>query len=206
MTNAVVIKNTTEGKPNYMTDINISLNRRRFLSGLTAMMGSSFIAVNAGPIEAALAYQSGARGKVLTKEQLEIVKLVGEIIIPQTDTPGAIAADVHGFIDYMLADFMTKKDRTEFLSGLDNFDAKAGGFTKLSAGDQYDFVERMDKKAFARGANQKTYAFYRSLKDWVTTGFFSSEAGMTQTGTYHPLPGPMREVTRQEWLEYKGWA
>ncbi len=94
-----------------MTDINFPLNRRRFLAGLTAMMGSSFIAVNAGPIEAALAYQSGARGKILTKVQLQIVKLVGEIIIPKTDSPGAIAADVHGFIDYMLADFMAKKEK-----------------------------------------------------------------------------------------------
>ena len=115
-----------------MKELTITLNRRRFLAGLTAMMVSSFIAVNAGPIEAAFAYQSGARAKVLTSKQLEIIKLVGEIIIPQTDTPGAIAADVHGYIDYMLAEFMTKKERTTFLTGLNSFDAqankKAGGF------------------------------------------------------------------------------
>ena len=189
-----------------MMEINKPMNRRRFLAGLTAMMGASFVAINASAIEAAVAYQSGARAKILTSKQLDIVKLVGEVIIPKTDTPGAIAADVHGFIDYMLAEFMTKKDRTTFLTGLDSLDAKAGGFLQLSADDQHDFVERMDKKAYARGANKKTYAFYRSLKDWVTTGFFSSEAGMTQTGTYHPLPGPMREVSRQEYLEYHGWA
>ncbi len=193
-----------------MKELTITLNRRRFLAGLTAMMGSSFIAVNAGPIEAAFAYQSGARAKVLTSKQLEIIKLVGEIIIPQTDTPGAIAADVHGYIDYMLAEFMTKKERTTFLTGLNSFDAqankKAGGFLTLSADEQHDFIEELDKAAFARGTNKEKFAFYRSLKDWVTTGFFTSEAGMTQTGTYHPLPGPMREVTHQEWLEWHGWA
>ena len=90
--------------------------------------------------------------------------------------------------------------------GLAQANKKAGGFLTLSADEQHDFIEELDKAAFARGANKEKFAFYRSLKDWVTTGFFTSEAGMTQTGTYHPLPGPMREVTHQEWLEWHGWA
>ena len=189
-----------------MTRKNITLDRRSFVVGLTAMMGASFVASNAVAIDAAVAYQSGARAKVLTKKQLEMVKLIGEIIIPETETPGAIAADVHGFIDYMLAEFMTVQAREDFLSGLDSLDAKAGGFLALSGDAQQNFVAQMDKDAHASGADTKTYGFYKSLKGWVTTGYFTSEPGMTQTREYRPLPGPMREVTRQEWLEYNGWA
>jgi len=186
-----------------MADIN--LNRRRFVTGLTAMMGASFVSLNAGAIDAAVAFQSGARAKILTSSQLELVKLIGEIIIPQTDTPGAIATDVHGYIDYMVADFMTVKAQKAFIKGLDELDNKAGGFLKLDATSQEAFVAELDKKAYSKGG-KTTYGFYRSLKAWVTTGFFTSKEGLTEAGAYNPLPGPLREVTRQEWLEVNGWA
>lgn len=188
-----------------MTRKNMTLDRRSFVVGLTALMGATFVANNTVAIDAAVAYQSGARSNILTKKQLEMVKLIGEIIIPETNTPGAIAADVHGFIDYMLAEFMTAEARKGFLCGLDSLDARAGGFLTLSEDAQQSFVAQIDKDAYARGASRKAYGFYKSLKGWVTTGFFTSEAGMTEAGKYHPLPGPLHEVTRQEWLEYNGW-
>jgi hypothetical protein len=187
-----------------MSQPNETLNRRRFLAGLTAAMGSSFVAKHALAVDASLAYQSGARAKVMTGRQLELVKQIGEIIIPETDTPGAIAADVHGYIDYMLAEFMTEEARDDFLAGLERIDAQAGGFLELSSDEQSAFVEQMDTAAYSKDS-KKTHSDYRSLKSWVTTGFFTSEAGMTEAGIYRPLPGPMVEVTRQEWLAYNGW-
>ena len=189
-----------------MTLENISVSRRKFVAGLTAIMGTSFVANYAGAIDAAVAYQSGARAKFFTTKQLEMVKLIGEIIIPQTNTAGAIAADVHGYIDYMVADFMTTKAQKKFLSGLEQLDAKADGFLKLSATAQQDFIAELDKKAYAKKVDKKKYEFYRSLKGWVTTGYFTSKAGMTEARAYTPLPGPLREVTRQEWLAFNGWA
>jgi len=188
-----------------MIEENTSVSRRKFVVGLTAIMGTAFVANYAGAIDAAVAFQSGARAKILTYKQLEIVKLIGEIIIPQTDTPGAIAADVHGYIDYMVADFMTVKAQKSFLSDLEQLDNQAGGFFELSNAEQQQFIAQLDEKAYAKGG-KKTYGFYRALKGWVTTGFFTSKAGMTEDKAYNPLPGPLREVTRQEWLEFNGWA
>ncbi len=188
-----------------MTEENISVSRRKFVTGLTAIMGTAFVATYAGAIDAAVAYQSGERGKILSAKQLEMVKLIGEIIIPQTDTPGAIAADVHGYIDFMVADFMTKNAQKEFIRGLEALDKQAAGFLKLDATAQEAFIADLDKKAYSKGG-KKTYGFYRSLKGWITTGFFTSKAGMSETRAYNPLPGPLREVTRQEWLESNGWA
>jgi len=188
-----------------MSQINKTLNRRRFIAGLTSAMGASFVSKHALAVDAALAYQSGSRASIMTASQLELVKQIGEIIIPETDTPGAIAADVHGYIDYMLADFMTEDARNNFLVGLEKIDAQAGGFLKLTADKQQAFVAHLDKAAYSRDG-KKTHADYRALKSWVTTGFFTSEAGMTEAGIYRPLPGPLREVTRQEWLTHNGWA
>lgn len=183
-----------------------NLNRRSFVAGLTALMGSAFVAENTMAIEAAVAYQGGAKGKILNAQQLEMVKLIAEIIIPETDTPGAIAADVHGYIDYMVADFMPESQRQEFLADLAKIDAQAGGFLKLSAQAQTTFIEKLDAAAYMRGASWRKYGHYKMLKGWVSTGFSSSEVGMTEAWNYNPLPGALREVTRSEWLEHHGWA
>jgi len=188
-----------------MTEENISVSRRKFVAGLTAIMGTAFVANHAVAIEAAVAFQSGARAKILSAKQLQMVKLIGEIIIPQTDTAGAIAADVHGYIDYMVAEFMTGQAQKKFFSDLDQIDNEAGGFLELGPAEQQAFIAQLDKKAYSKGG-KITYEFYRALKKWVTTGFFTSKEGMTEVGAYNPLPGPLREVTRQEYLEHNGWV
>lgn len=184
---------------------NIDLNRRRFVAGLSAVMGASFVSLNAIAIEAAANFHSGVRAKVLISDHLQMVKIIGEIIIPRTDTPGAIDADVHGYIDYMVADFMTEKAQKAFFRGLKALDRQAGGFLKLDAAAQEIFIAELDNKAYSKGGKEK-YGFYRSLKNWITTGYFTSKEGMTEARTYNPFPGPLREVTKQEWLEYNGWA
>ncbi len=184
----------------------LNYDRRRFVLGLTALMGSAFITSNALAIDAAIAYQGGARSKVLSAKQLDLVRLIGEIIIPETDTPGAMAADVHGFIDYMVAEFMTPQAQQDFVAALNQIDASAGDFLALHQDKQVAFVEQLDKDAFAPGSSWKTHGPYRSLKSWVTTGYYSSEIGMTQFQNYHPLPGPLQEVSYDQWLSYNGWS
>ena len=54
-----------------------------------------------------------------------IVSAVADIMIPRTDTPGAVDVGVPGFIDLMLRDVYTQADRDRYLAGLAEFDAAA---------------------------------------------------------------------------------
>ena len=62
--------------------------------------------------------------KVLTPHQNSTVITISELIIPQTETPGAKAANVNRFIDGVLADGPAG-ERTKFLAGLTALDERA---------------------------------------------------------------------------------
>src|SRR5438132_11427730 len=63
--------------------------------------------------------------QVLDPHQSETVATIAELIIPTTDTPGARAAQVHRFIDLLLAEWAPDDDRKQFLDGLADVDARA---------------------------------------------------------------------------------
>src|SRR5690349_5639471 len=53
--------------------------------------------------------------RVLSPEQNELVTTMAEMIIPETDTPGATAVHVNEFMDLLLAEWSSDDDRDHFL-------------------------------------------------------------------------------------------
>jgi hypothetical protein len=62
---------------------------------------------------------------MLAADQRDLVIILTERIIPQTDTPGARAARVHEFIELMLSEWCTDRETSAFLQGLEEVDAVA---------------------------------------------------------------------------------
>jgi hypothetical protein len=95
--------------------------------------------------------------RTLTTDQTITVDAIADIIIPETDTPGARAAGVDQFVDRMLSDYYKPADRDRFLAGLTRVDARAqrlhgrpfGGLTKEQ---QTAIVLDLDKAAFTEPA------------------------------------------------------
>ena len=91
--------------------------------------------------------------RTLTPDQRFTIEAMADIIIPETDTPGARAAGVDQFVDRMLTDYYPAKERDRFLSGLARVDARAQRqhslpFAKLSREQQTAIVLDLDKAAF----------------------------------------------------------
>ena len=89
----------------------------------------------------------------LTPDQRFTIEAMSDIIIPETDTPGARAAGVDQFVDRMLTDYYPATERDRFLSGLARVDARAQRqhslpFAKLSREQQTAIVLDLDKAAF----------------------------------------------------------
>src|SRR6267154_2520674 len=63
--------------------------------------------------------------QVLDPHQSATVATIADMIIPPTDTPGARAAEVHRFVDLLLAEWAPDDDRKQFLEGLADVDARA---------------------------------------------------------------------------------
>jgi gluconate 2-dehydrogenase gamma chain len=94
--------------------------------------------------------------RTLSPEQNEAVLIMGEIILPETDTPGARAARVDRFIDAMLSDYYPEADRRRFLAGLERVESRAQAafgarFGALPAERQLQLVQALNRQAFPDG-------------------------------------------------------
>jgi hypothetical protein len=133
----------------------------------------------------------------LTEDQGVLISQLSDIIIPKTDTPGAKEAGVPEFIDLMVKDVYPSKDRDNFISGLEAFDAEAkkeygDPFIAMSGEDQTAFVKKTHDAAIANkknGSNKEDRPFILQVKELTVAGFFTSEAGATQVLQYAPVPG-----------------
>jgi hypothetical protein len=134
---------------------------------------------------------------VLTAAQARTVAAAAERVIPRTDTPGASDANVTAFIDHMLAHWYSDAERTAFVAGLPELDARAqaaGGasFVALSRGQQTAMLEALDeevtrlRKTNADAANNHWFGM---LKYLTVFGYCTSKVGMTQHLATWPLPG-----------------
>ena len=66
-----------------------------------------------------------AKPPVLTADEWTLIGEVSELIIPTTDTGGALAAGVPDFVKMMLSDWFTASERENFIAGLHEFSAGA---------------------------------------------------------------------------------
>ena len=122
--------------------------------------------------------------KVFNAHQNETVVLLSEMIIPQTDTPGAKAAKVNEFIDLVLDD-ANESDRKQFLKGLAWMDGRSQelfGADFVSAAPEQQtalltIVASPKNKAFE---DQVGIDFFKAIKALTITGYYTSEIGMKQ--------------------------
>lgn len=129
---------------------------------------------------------------LLNAQQFALVRQLGELIIPTTDTPGAIAAGVHDFINYQLVYCFSKEDQAIHLKNLDRIASMAQkefgkDFIAATKEQQIDFLTRMEKPV-EPFINDDRY-YFKNLKSLVIFGYYTSEIGATQELRYLPIPG-----------------
>lgn len=151
--------------------------------------------------------------KLLNPHQDETATALAELIIPQTETPGAKAARVNEFIDLILAEWSSDEERNLFLSGLADLDIRARSlfgenFVDASHAQQSEIARGLgDEMAQAeaaltsaprgyRGSDPEPEGnFYFMFRDLTLTGYFTSEIGATQQLHYEIIPGRFEGCT-----------
>jgi hypothetical protein len=149
---------------------------------------------------------------VLSERQDAVVKQLAELIIPETDTPGATAAQVNRFVDVMLAEWFDGEDREEFLAGLAALDTRSGDtfgapFLAVEEAQQTELLRELDAEVTAlRGAGLPTDDNFFSRMKWLTMyGYYTSEVGATEELEQRIIPGtyvscaPVRRGGAGQW-------
>jgi Gluconate 2-dehydrogenase subunit 3 len=130
--------------------------------------------------------------RTLNPHQNATVTLISELIIPETDTPGATGAKVNEFIDLLLTDWFDTPDTNHFLEGLAHVDAtsqKRFGkeFTACTTEQQLQLMKHFDDEAmlFVRTKKNAEYIptpvsngnFFYTFKKLTLVGYYTSEIG-----------------------------
>jgi hypothetical protein len=114
--------------------------------------------------------------RTLNHEQQALVTSIAEMIIPETDTPGATAVKVPEFIDLILTDWASDDERATFLAGLRDIDARASAtgsarFVALPPAKKVELVTALDA---ARGDKTGAGFAFARLKALTVYGYFTS--------------------------------
>ena len=131
-----------------------------------------------------------------------IVAAMAEVIIPRTDTPGAIDAGVPAYLEIMMAEWMNVEEGAVFEEGLADIENRipleyGRPFFELNEKQQLEVMEALEDAV----SDSSWYEFgnvtdnYRSdspficqFKELTIFGFFTSEAGGTQVLRHNPMP------------------
>ena len=151
---------------------------------------------------------SGVALRTLSAKQNATVRRMAEMILPETDTPGAKSARVNEFIDLILTEWYNPEERARFLDGLANVDAvshKVFGkdFTECAEAEQDKMLAEFDQamaaeaettlKSRPRAARMEppepTHNFFHMFKQLTLTGYFTSEVGAKQALHFQMIPG-----------------
>ncbi|HEY9131878.1 MAG TPA: gluconate 2-dehydrogenase subunit 3 family protein [Dyella sp.] len=189
------------------------MNRREWLKCMSALAvgavaGPSLLAV----FDAHAASQKpGAAPRFFSPQQTSTIAAVADIIIPHTDTPGALDAGVPAFIDSMFKDVYTKAEQQRYLTALAAFD-KAGGkpFLQLDEAQRKAWVTKLHGDAIAgpmKVALTPAADFVMMTKKLTMLGFFMSQPGSTQVLQYVAVPGGFKaDIPLTEAGNGRAWA
>jgi len=171
------------------------VDRRQLLRIMTLMVGG----VASGSITRALQAAQNS-GRVPAKPVFDPgrrvqVEVISELIIPTTDTPGAIAAGVPDFVEMMVGEWYTDAERDIFLAGLASLDdwcrqSYAGDFLSSTEAERTAALLAAEQQAAGyqevTGINQvdEGTPFFTKVKELVVVGYYTSEIGARQEHKY----------------------
>lgn len=176
------------------------MTRRQALQRVSALLGGVTLISSHAFLNLALAEDNSGSAEVeslFSAQDIAFLDEVAETILPETGTPGAKAAGVGPFMALMVTDGLSPDDQDLFKEGMLALDAgcieKFGaGFLAVTADQKLDYLQILDQEQMEmmKGHKEGMPAHYfRTMKELVLLGYFTSEIGCTQAMRYVESPG-----------------
>lgn len=169
-----------------------TLHRRQMFQGLIALSA-------VGGLAACGQQQTAAKGDApeppppgyFTPEEIGLISAVAQIIIPETDTAGAIQAGVPKTLQDLATEWGDEAFQLYWREGLTGLDAALTddaeiSFVSLPPDQQLSALAAYDTSVFAGDIEN---GFYRDLKATIVQAYYMSEPGATEELAYEAVPG-----------------
>lgn len=171
-------------------DPHFQLKRRQALINIAGLLGLSMSAESFALIDSAR--QVGKTANVLSESQLAITAALAEVVIPKTDTPGAIGVGAPDYINHHLRVCISPQKQKLFIAGLQklnqvSLDQFNTGFAWLMSQKQIELVTALENKN--NGFTQEDKDFFTFFKSLTLFAYYTSEIGATQELAYLEVPG-----------------
>jgi len=171
-----------------------TLSRRDAIARIALAMGGAFIG--------SAAYLSGSplAGKTVSASfnaaDIALLDEIGDTIIPATDTPGAKATGIGGFMAMMVTDCYDDAHHIAFMAGLMKIrrishQRFGGEFTAATPQERTALLNELDaeqKKHTATRTAGEPVHYFRMMKQLTLLGYFTSEVGATQALRFVEVP------------------
>ncbi len=127
----------------------------------------------------------------ITDKQEQLLADLCEAIIPQTDTPGAKALNLHQFILKMFDDCYDKPQQQSLVFGLKQLNnyAKDNAEQTFSQLTQDKKLVLLKKITTDEAADKDLKLFLAETRKWIIKGYSTSEYVLTKINTYELVPG-----------------
>lgn len=111
-----------------------------------------------------------------------------DLIIPRTDTPGAVDAGVPDFIWSLLNTWHRVDERSRFLADLRQFEVLTLATDVPGPAADADYARAL-RECQSGSAGEPMQRFFASVQSLVVLGYYTSELGATTELRYDPIPG-----------------
>jgi gluconate 2-dehydrogenase gamma chain len=181
------------------------MHRRDALKFCAALLGTALSPALQRAFASDIALPTVTRTSSLTQAQQTLIATLAELIIPTTDTPGAIAADVPEFIIHIYTHWFNESERRIFRQGLERLEhaSQAQQQCRFADCDHTFQIAQLAKEeqialqyvsdAPVKGVSSREHdpktPFFSRLKELVVVGYYTSEVGCKQEQIYTPMPG-----------------
>jgi gluconate 2-dehydrogenase gamma chain len=178
-----------------------NMDRRGLMARVLLLVGASVTASACQTMDAIAPVAAGTPGR-LTVAQMATLTAAADAIIPETDTPGAVAAGVPERFEGLLVNWASPQTRTSLETVLARIDGLSGdgrSFAALTPEDRHRLLSAHDAAAmqpsdrtetvFISARAVPTDAAYGRFKDLIVSLYFMSQAALTQELVYQHVPG-----------------
>jgi hypothetical protein len=157
------------------------MRRRELLKALGASAVVRAVAPGFHPLVPPLPGETEWKPRLFTAHENETVTVLSELIIPETDTPGARAARVNQHIDFFLSRAPSAVGE-RFRLGLAWLDRRSRELHGRDFIDADGPAQTALLNSIADGANSKEdpkgIEFFKDIKERTLVGYYSSRVGM----------------------------
>lgn len=192
------------------------MNRREALAKTTLLLGGAL----SGPTLMALGRWENKLSDTLLRDKLslsaqqkQLIAAISEMIIPRTDTVGALDVGVPAFIEMMMNDCYEAPEHRSFMAGIKELEDQK--FLAMTPNKKLETLKQVEQKTkeqmaaynaqiikFGDNEDQETMnavklglPFWRLMKELTLLGYYTSEGGIKASFEYVPSPGKL-ELTK----------